>query len=503
MTFERSQMLCNHHRPKREDHRRMFLSGFALAAFIGLTESFSAHSLVCWGAEDTTKSSKEQTFRVRIVTELKGDVHFKNLSDPKSRTPRSVPIESKSTLDFEEECRIDSEPRVITAVRHYREAIAENRLAKQPIEVGLRTEVASILYRQDSGEILINSPHNPITPLEKDLVQGAINPSALDMLLPKAPIKVGSEWSLLPDDAEMLFQLDSVQKCEVTIKLVSADNKVGQLELRGTIVGAARGNATTMQIEGKCQVDRTTAKVTWLAVTIDEERSVGLVEPGFKITARVRVLREPVEASYSQLSLSRAEALVPSIDVLRLLEYRSDAGGFRFLADRTWHIIAENKLETVLRLIQDNTVVSQCNISSLEVTESGVQITLEGYQAEIQRSLGTAFQQFVEASEKVTESGLRMIRIVSVGEVEQVPIQWINIHLSNDEGRHASLVFSMDASLAESFGTSDLQIAGAFEFLELPSIEESSTTSEQISSTEGSTKKAAVSQAVNPSSKRQ
>ncbi len=122
-------------------------------------------------------------------------------------------------------------------------------------------------------------------------------------------------------------------------------------------------------------------------------------------------------------------------------------------------------------LIKQNKIVAQCNITNLIDTEPGKQLTLEGYQADIRQALGESFGQFLESSESLTESGLRMVRIASSGEVEQVPVQWINVHFSNDEGRHVSLVFSMDAANAEIFGAADSQIAGAFEFQAIPKAE--------------------------------
>jgi hypothetical protein len=89
---------------------------------------------------------------------------------------------------------------------------------------------------------------------------------------------------------------------------------------------------------------------------------------------------------------------------------------------------------------------------------------LEGFQSDIKKTLGNKFGSFIEADERLSQTGLRMMRVVAIGQVEEVPVHWINILLSNDGGRHVSLAYTMNQSKAEAFGTQDLQMAGSLEF---------------------------------------
>jgi hypothetical protein len=91
--------------------------------------------------------------------------------------------------------------------------------------------------------------------------------------------------------------------------------------------------------------------------------------------------------------------------------------------------------------------------------------------------MGNQLGQMLEATEKVTATGLRMMRVVSIGTMNQVPMQWIHILFSNDGGRHLSLVFTMNAASADRFDSQDLQIADTLEFTlrQLPSAPQKQT----------------------------
>ncbi len=423
-------------------------------------------------ATSPDKSKSTQTVRVRSVVELSGEVRLSNSPKSSTKQTKNVTVESRSTLDFEEQFRLtaDREKRS-SSIRHFNEASAESLIAKQNASTALRNECRAVYSTFVDGVPRTNCLESPLTNNERDLVQGVIATMYIDQLLPGTPVKIGQSWDLPEDAIKALFQLDSVQESKVTVRLTEADEKKAQLEINGQVAGAARGVPTQISMNGKAQVDRTAVMVSWLAVVIDETREIGNAEPGFKITARVRILRAPLEKLTAGETLEEIESKVADLDSLQMSEFQSSDGGFRFLAERYWSIMSENQLETVMRLIKQNKIVAQCNITNLIDTEPGKQLTLEGYQADIRQALGESFGQFLESGESLTESGLRMVRIASSGEVEQVPVQWINVHLSNDEGRHVSLAFSMDAANAEIFAAADSQIAGAFEFQAIPKAE--------------------------------
>jgi len=127
----------------------------------------------------------------------------------------------------------------------------------------------------------------------------------------------------------------------------------------------------------------------------------------------------------------------------------------------------------VLRLIDRGDLVAQCNISRLTPLAAGEQLTLEGFQDDLKRSLRTTFGEFVEAGESLSDSGLRALRVVVAASVSEVPIHYVFYHLSDDHQNRVSIAFTMDAEMVERFGRSEETLISSFAFGETPRTSES------------------------------
>ena len=74
-------------------------------------------------------------------------------------------------------------------------------------------------------------------------------------------------------------------------------------------------------------------------------------------------------------------------------------------------------------------------LPGLVALEPGAQWTLEAFQADVRRTLGEQLSDLIEADERLTASGLRVLRVTARGAVQGVPIQWVVLHFSDDTGR--------------------------------------------------------------------
>ena len=119
-------------------------------------------------------------------------------------------------------------------------------------------------------------------------------------------------------------------------------------------------------------------------------------------------------------------------------------------------------------MIENDRVISQCNVHQVAKLDAGQQITLEAFQEEVRKSLDKNFQSFATSEERVSETGLRMLQITAVGEASELPVQWIFYHLSDDSGRRISLVFTVGGELVDKLAGTDSQMASSLRFLELP-----------------------------------
>lgn len=405
--------------------------------------------------------------RAKIVLELEGKLFTKPLGSEGEVKPRESEVQAKSTLDYFERS-VFTDGNYVVSARRYNEAMAENWVAGKASKQVLRPECNTTLVMKYDGVWQQYCPKDTLEFREAQLLRSPLNTGMLEYLLPEQPARPDSSWKIDAPVAMDLFNLEAVHKSDLTAKIAKIENGVATIELAGSVEGTANSVPTSMTISGnfRAQVVADCIMVTWVGLSIREEREISQAEPGFAIQARVRLIRTEAkdELAYSDQQLRE---LAANDEPGRwLVSIRSNAGSYEMLADRKWQTYVDSPEESMLRLIENDMVVAQCNISQLPRLNEGLQWTLEGLQADIQKTLGDRFEQFLESSERVSESGLRLLRCVVSGSTEDVPIQWIYNHFSDDSGRRVSMVFTMGANMTDRFASADIQMASSFEFLQ-------------------------------------
>ncbi|MBI2478070.1 MAG: hypothetical protein HYV60_05305, partial [Planctomycetia bacterium] len=300
---------------------------------------------------------------------------------------------------------------------------------------------------------------------ELELIQTQGNSSVLDRLVPGAPVALNSEWNHDSKDLAILLGLDAIHQSDIKSTLRQVENNVAIVDISGKASGAIDGVASDIVLRAKYNINLQSHRVTWLAMSIREDRAIGHATPGFDVTARVRVeINEQAtspELSDSLLSELPVELNSGSI----LLRLDSTLGGFALLHARDWQMMVDRHDVTILRMIEQGELIAQCNISSLPDLAAGKRVQLPEFQADIEKALGKNFGQFVEASQQKNERGHRVLRALVSGLASELPIHWIYYHISDDAGRQTALVFTMDAKIVEKFAAADESIVGTFEFV--------------------------------------
>jgi hypothetical protein len=304
---------------------------------------------------------------------------------------------------------------------------------------------------------------------ERDMVEGSLTTMYLDALLTEDQVAIGDKWNVNTEAAAKLLNIDAIHEGKLTVCLVDLDKDNAQLAIEGRIIGSVRNVATEMVIEGKGTLDRRGGYVSWLALQTEETREIGEAEPGFKVTATLRVLRAPIEVMSHGRTVNEALQDIPSWESAGILQFQSDHGFYRFLADRRWTTYRDNGEEATLRFIVGNRRVAQCNIANLVDFEAGRQLSMEGFQSDLRQVTSRAGHEILEASERLSSSKHRMLRVVVSGSVDGVPVRWIYYHVSNDTGRRLSMTFVFDETSLETFAEQDQQLAGTIELLSWPS----------------------------------
>src|SRR5690606_2422478 len=142
------------------------------------------------------------------------------------------------------------------------------------------------------------------------------------------------------------------------------------------------------------------------ALAVRENRAIGHAQPGFETVTKVRMAAAPIAppAELSEKSLAGLQ-LAGGAGAM-LLELRTEKGGYELFHDRRWRVMVDRHDVAIMRLIDRGDLIAQCNVSKLSPLPGAEQLTLEGFQEDIKKTLGKNFGQIVEASQQVNETGL-------------------------------------------------------------------------------------------------
>jgi hypothetical protein len=198
-----------------------------------------------------------------------------------------------------------------------------------------------------------------------------------------------------------------------------------------------------------------------------EARTVGPVSPGMKVSAKT-----VVERSRSTNSESLTQEAVTAVPLdpppaLTRLRFRAP-WGIELVHDRDWHVFQQNPQIAVLRLIEQGSLIAQCNLTPVRPAAAGEHVSTQQFESDIRASLGERFKSIEKTEQIPAEDGRFLYRVVAVGEANKNPITWIYYLCAASDGSQTSSVFAVDAALRSRLGGRDLEMMKSLRFLDAP-----------------------------------
>ncbi len=403
--------------------------------------------------------------RVDVVMQVGGDAILVN-QGKKTTLPMSV----VANISYDERLLgSGSSAGKVRSARYYETAKVAIKMAEGGQQPSLRPERRLILANSDGASVRLVSPAGPLARDELDLIELPGNSLLVDRMLPPGPVAVGDSWSHSADLLAGLLGLDATSEVEVTSRLEQVADGLAKIVLTGSLRGAAAGVGTQIELKAKYNFDLRTRRINYFAMLVKEKRAVGHVGPGLDVVAKLLVKVTPIAESVHLTPEVVAQLPAPVAD-WSLLEYEAPSHTFALEYGRQWFVTSAEPNVAVLRLIQAGELVAQCNISAILTVQK--QLTLAGFQEQIQHSLGKSFGQFLRAAEEKTPEGCPVYRVVAEGEVSGLPIQWIYyLVTSADGGQQAALAFTLEPSLAQRFAAADRELLARLRFTTPPAKE--------------------------------
>jgi hypothetical protein len=446
--------------------------GFALglATWLGLG-TISALAAESYTLKPAAREATQVETRVDVQGELKLLVTIGTDDGGKSREKTSrVPVTVQADLRYSERPLLQaSSPTLLQhSLRHYATAQAEMKVGRGEILSELGQQRRIIVLHDSTEATNLFSPAGPLEQAELDLLLLPFDSGLLTHLLPSQPVKLQETWKPSDEALARLLRWEVVNTSDVKLTLDRVEKNIAIIAIAGRVAGEVEGVTSDIELTGKLNFDIKQQLCASLAVELKEDRAASPGTPGFETTSRIKVALSPAEIPAELADGVIADLKTQPDDATRLLRLVSANQGFELVHEPGWRSVSDQPQLAVLRLLDGDALVAQCNISRLTPLPAGEQLTLEGFQQDLKRSLAKSFGDFVEASESLSESGLRVLRVVVAANVSDVPIQYVFYHLSDDRQNRASLAFTMDAEMVERFGRADETLVGSFTFTKLP-----------------------------------
>ncbi len=416
---------------------------------------------------------QRQLFRVRLEMDVKGNVHVPERSPASKKRTSEFPLTSRAVFDYEERYRLPEGAAggslVTAAERYYHQATSRRRLNRDEHQVALSDGARQTVVRRETLPETIYAVDDYFSHQELDLLEVPASSMAVDRLLPESAVRVGSTFPTESEAVRSLLNLSSVESNDVQGELVELTESEAKIRLAGNIDGTVNGVPTKLRIAGKLTFDRHLGFCRWLAMAVHETREIGKAKPGFDVAATIKLLRKPLESPIALPTSPRPLQITEPVPAERtLVALKSRELGISVLMNRRWRMMRDVPGSAMMRMIEQDRSIAQCNIRPLVVLPEDRQWTLAALEQQVRQSLGDQLTEFVDASEGVTESGLLGLQVTANGQVEGVPVRWVVIHLADEQGNRALATFTMDAGVIDTFAGSDIQFANSFEFTRSP-----------------------------------
>lgn len=442
------------------------LSGFLVLTLVSAASvSWAAHDLVC-----TCKSG--DLARVTITLDVRGALQSVMLAPEDGAKEAhngqaSVPITVTGRLLYDErlvEPAGQEHNDLAKSARFYHHAQAVVKVAERGEKIEPRADRRFVVAESDRKKCTLWAPLGALTREEIDSLRAPGNSLVVNRLLPDRPVDVGDRWNHDADFVALLFNLDTIERCHMRSKLIDVKNGLARMQLTGSIVAEVDGATTEMEVRGDCRFDMNWGRITWLQLSVNEQRSHGFATPSYTVDAELKMRVAPIDES-PQLAGDRVDEMLASASPeRRLLEFSSPDDAYVLLHDRRWLVTGVLPRSAAMRMIDEGQLIAQCNIAQLPKLPEGRTLSLEAFQEEIQEVLGERFKEFSHAKKQIRADGYRVMRVVATGNVGELPIQWIYYHLSDEEGNRAAVVYTMDQENTEAFGSADMNFVTSFRF---------------------------------------
>jgi hypothetical protein len=394
---------------------------------------------------------------VSLTYEVGGDLIETDDDGKQVRTPMSVVakmVYDEQLVAWWADASIASR-----SLRRYSEARATIKKGDKGATFELADDQREIVAKAGGESTALNGLDHSLTREQYDLINIQGNTLVIDRLLPNRELTEGEGWDHDPATMAALLGMDHVAVCEVRSVVTGQENGQVKIRLAGTVHGTFDGASSEMDLRGAYLFHLDEGRITKFNLAVKEVRKRSEISPGLDVVAKLSLAATPVHDKTELFDAAAVEnARILTTESLSELLLDSPQRGYRFLYDSSWYITAEHRDLMSLRRLGQGALLARCNLNTLPARPESKPMTLQEFEADVCKSLGDKLSRVEAATEWANAAGHQCLGVITVGEVEDVPVEWRHYLVAAEGMRQVSVSVTVEQSLLERFGDADKSI---------------------------------------------
>jgi hypothetical protein len=401
----------------------------------------------------------------RVVCDF---LHSGTVTIPKEETGEivSLPLSVDAKLSFYQRTTSDDQ-----TIRFFEKASGRIKLDRGTTKPELSPAnqlIVARLREKGGDQVELASMTGILDQVELELIQNPADPMTLSAVFSRQSVKEGDSWAPSVESLAKMLRLHRIEESKVRILLKKYDSKSARVYIIGTLLADVNDVVTEMELSGIAMIDRENDSLSSLKLTIRERRGPGQIAPGFDGKTKIDI--RITDAATDKLS-NEALAKYTGKDnkIRQRVRWQCESGNFSVTYEPRWKMIASEQDAAVLRFIDGSELLAQCNIVQLPSRPADNPLSLEDYKTEVAKIIAADENAvLLAASSLPTLAGDMAMQVVVGGEEEGVPVNWLYYHVTHEDGRRVTLVFTLAESVAQRVDPIAAQLVNEFEFEPVP-----------------------------------
>ena len=427
-----------------------------------------------------TAIASAKTFEVEVATDRgiqqRVEARFEHdgkvtvASGAQTEEQKRLPMNTVAVMTYYQ--RLTGSEKDPQAIRYFENSKGNFNIEKGKVNSSVSGNNRMVVARLKSvpGQRLqMASVMDTLSQSEFELIKNPADPLTYANLLNKKSVKIGGKWKTDNNALADFLAVDRILFNETQLLLKDVVRNKARIYMLGKVDATIDDVATGLKISGIFDVDLVTKSVTDVRLNINEVREAGQVAAGFEGKSKVDI-RLTHDDSCEHLSNSMLKKYTKSRRIKQKLKWASDSGRFALEYDPRWRVIAAEQEAAVLRFVDDGDLMAQCDVVQLPSRPANNPLTLSDYKKEVEkmiRSEKTA--RITDSKEMTTSNGLSALKVTVKGIEKELPVQWIYYHVSSEDGRRLTFVFTLEQEIAKVFQPSDHRMVNGLSFFVMPS----------------------------------